>query len=544
MKKFCLILLFTPLFSVAQTEKPKLVVGIVVDQMRQDYLYRFSDKFGKGGFKRLMNEGFMLRNAHYNYVPTYTGPGHASIYTGATPATHGIIGNDWYDKDIKKGVNCVEDDRYTVVGADKGNGDVSPWRMLSTTITDELKISTQRKGKVIGVSIKDRGAVLPAGHAADGAYWYDGGTGKFISSTYYKQGLPFWLEQFNGLNLADKYLSGTWTTLLPIDQYTESGPDDTAYETIMKGKTRPVFPYNLAELRKLNGNFSMLPDTPFGNDIVTELAKSALVGETMGGDNITDFLCVSFSAPDYIGHAFGPGSIEVEDTYLRLDRSLEDLLNTLDSKVGVGQYVVFLTADHALAEVPRNMIDWKIPAGYFDQAKMEKGLNDYLSQYFPGVKVIEKFSNQQVFLDHGLFAGNPKTAGIDLLVATQLIARYLMTVEGISNVYTKSTIEEIPFNDSGERGMVARGYHPKRSGDLAFTMQPGWFGGHALGSTHGSAYKYDTHVPIIFFGKGVNTGVSDSYQTVTNIAPTLSILMKLKFPSGATGQPITEAIKK
>jgi predicted AlkP superfamily pyrophosphatase or phosphodiesterase len=544
MKKLCLMLVLAPFISIGQTEKPKLVVGIVVDQMRQEYLYRFSDKFGKGGFRRLMNDGFMLRNAHYNYVPTYTGPGHASIYTGATPASHGIIGNDWYDKDVKKGVNCVEDDRYTVVGTDKGNGDVSPWRMLSTTITDELKISTQRKGKVIGVSIKDRGAVLPAGHAADGAYWYDGGTGKFISSTYYKQGLPYWLEQFNAQNLADKYLSGTWNTLLPLDLYTESGPDDTAYETIMKGKTRPVFPYNLAELRKLNGNFDMLPDTPFGNDIVNELAKSALTGETMGSDNITDFLCVSYSSPDYIGHAFGPGSIEVEDTYLRLDRNLEDLLNTLDSKVGAGQYVVFLTADHALAEVPRNMIDWKIPAGYFDHAKMEKGLNDYIAQYFPGVKIIEKISNQQVFLDHGLFAGNPKTAGIDLLVATQLIARYLMTVEGVSNVYTKSTIEEIPFNDSGERGMVARGYHPKRSGDLAFTMQPGWFGGHATGSTHGSAYTYDTHVPIIFFGKGVNAGVSDSYQTVTNIAPTLSILMKIKFPSGAIGQPIVEVIKK
>lgn len=544
MKNLLVILLLSPLFSNGQAEKPKLVVGIVVDQMRQEYLYRYSDKLGKGGFKRLMNEGFMLRNAHYNYVPTYTGPGHASIYTGATPATHGIIGNDWYDKTTKKNINCVEDSRYTVVGAEKGNGDVSPWRMLSTTITDELKIATQRKGKVIGISIKDRGAVLPAGHAADGAYWYDDETGKFISSTFYKQGLPYWIEQFNALNLADKYLSGSWNTLLPIEQYTESGPDDTAYEAIIKGKTRPVFPYNLAELRKLNGNYKMLPDTPFGNEIITELAKSALVGEALGADNVTDFLCVSYSSTDYIGHAMGPASIEIEDTYLRLDKNLEDILTTLDKKVGVGQYVVFLTSDHGVAEVPRNMIDWKIPAGYFDANQMEKGLNNYLAQYFPGVKIVEKISNQQVFLDHGLFSGNPKNAGVDLLVATQLIARYLMSVEGISNVYTRSSIEESAFNDEGERGMVARGYNAKRSGDLTFSLQPGWFNSRETGTTHGSSYKYDTHVPILFFGKGVNTGTSDVYHSITDLAPTLSILMKINFPSGATGQPVVEAIKR
>jgi predicted AlkP superfamily pyrophosphatase or phosphodiesterase len=544
MKKVLLVLLFLPMLANAQTEKPKLVVGIVVDQMRQEYLYRFEKKFGTGGFKRLMNQGFMLRNAHYNYVPTYTGPGHASIYTGATPAVHGIIGNDWHDKTTKKSVNCVGDDRFSVVGADKGNGDVSPWQMLSTTITDELEIFTQRKAKVVGLSIKDRGAVLPTGHTPDGAYWYDDGTGKFISSTYYKPGLPYWLEQFNGLNLPDKYLNGTWNTLLPIDQYKESGPDDTAYEEIMKGKTRPVFPYNLAELRKVNGNLGMLPDTPFGNDFLTEGAKAAIAGESLGADDITDFLSVSYSTPDYIGHSFGPNSIEVQDTYLRLDRNIEDLLNTLDKQVGAGNYTLFLTADHAVAEVPRNMMDWKIPGGYFDHVKMEKGLQEYLNQYFPGVKIIEEISNQQVFLDHTLFGGNPKTSGVDLLIATQLIARYLMSVEGVSNVYTESTIQEVPFNDGGERGMVARGYHPKRSGDLAFTLESNWFSGHPQGSTHGSAYKYDTHVPVLFFGKGINIGVSDVYHPITDIAPTLSILMKIKFPSGCSGQPVAEAIKK
>jgi predicted AlkP superfamily pyrophosphatase or phosphodiesterase len=544
MKKIILTLLLAPFLSTAQSEKPKLVVGIVVDQMRQEYLYRFSPKFGNGGFKRLMAEGFMLRNAHYNYVPTYTGPGHASIYTGATPATHGIIGNEWYDKNTRKSVNCVEDSRFVVVGVEKGNGNVSPARMLTTTITDELKIFTQRRAKVIGISIKDRGAVLPAGHAADGAYWYDSGTGKFISSTYYKPSLPYWLEQFNSLNLADKYLSSTWNTLLPIEQYTESGPDDTNYETITKGKTRPVFPYNLAELRKSNNNFAFLPSTPYGNDIMTEVAKAAFAGESLGEDNVTDFLAISFSTPDYIGHAMGPNSIEVEDTYLRLDRNIEDLLTSLDKKLGAGQYLVFLTADHAVAEVPKQMQDQKIPSGYFDSKKMETDLNAYLNQYFPGAKLIEEISNQQVFLDHSLFGGNPKTSGIDLLVTTQLVARYLAALEGVNNVFTKSTIQEIPFSDDGERGMVVRGYHSKRSGDVAFTLESGWFSGHASGTTHGSAYRYDTHVPVLFFGKGINTGVSDTYHPITDIAPTLSVLLRIKFPSGCSGQPISEAIKK
>ena len=531
-------------FSQSPSEtKPKLVVGIVVDQMRQEYLYRFSPKFGNGGFKRLMNEGFMLRNAHYNYVPTVTGPGHASIYSGATPSTHGIIANDWYDKDLKKIVNCVSDDRQQSVGIEKTVGGVSPWRMLSTTITDELKIATQRRAKVIGISIKDRGAVLPAGHAADGAYWYDGGSGKFISSTYYKPGLPLWLDKFNDLKLPDKFLSQTWNTLLPITQYTESGQDDSPYESKPAGKDKSIFPYNLSEAKKLNG-YEALPYTPFGNDIVTDLVKAALEGEGMGADEVTDFLCVSFSTTDLIGHAKGPNSVEVEDTYLRLDKNIEDLLQTLDKKIGAGQYLIFLTSDHGVADVPKYLLDQKIPAGYFDFAKMEKGLNESLNQYFPGVKLIEKISNNQVFLDHTMFQGDPKSSGVDLLITTQLIMKYLIAQDGISDVFSKSALRETAFSERGIKGIVARGIHQKRSGDIAFCFEPGWFAGAGTGTTHGSPHTYDTHVPVIFFGTGINTGVSDRYHPITDIAPTISILLKIKFPNGCEGQPVEEAIKK
>ena len=303
--KMLLFLLAVVLSSVSNAqsvsgERPKLVVGIVVDQIRQEYLYRYNAKFTNDGFRRLMNDGFMLKNAHYNYVPTYTGPGHASVYTGTTPAYHGIIGNEFYDKQLKKMVNCVGDPMHTAVGVKSNGGNVSPWRMMTTTITDELKLFTNKQAKVIGVSVKDRGAVLPAGHMADGAYWYDYGTGRFITSTYYMKELPLWVQQFNGKNLAETYLSQEWKPLLPIDQYTESGPDVSPYERKFPGKEKTTFPYDLKAMRQSKGNSDLLLYTPFANDYVTEFAKASLAGENLGKDNITDFLCISIIDPNRI----------------------------------------------------------------------------------------------------------------------------------------------------------------------------------------------------------------------------------------------------
>ncbi|MEK6782374.1 MAG: alkaline phosphatase PafA [Bacteroidota bacterium] len=524
-------------------ERPKLVVGIVVDQMRQEYLYRFNSKFGDGGFKRMMNNGFMLSNAHYNYTPTITGPGHASIYTGTTPSIHGIIGNDWYDKELKKNVNCVEDDRQKPLGSDKGMGSVSPWRMLSSTITDELELSTQRRAKVVGVSLKDRGAVLPAGHTPDGAYWYDGKTGKFISSTYYKAALPVWVDQFNALNLSDKYLTQDWKTILPIEQYKESGPDDSPYEARLAGKDRPVFPYNLKDLRKKNGEFELLPLTPFGNDLLTEIAKATFIEEAMGKDEWTDFLTVSYSSPDIIGHMMGPNSVEIEDTYIRLDKNLEDLFNTLDKEIGKDQYTVFLTADHAVADVPQYLKDIKVPVGNFNVANLEVGLNDFLLTYFPGKKVIESISNDQVFLNQELFAGDPRSSSIDLLIATELISKYLIATEGVAEVFGEGLLRQGSYEEGGPKGLIIRGFNSKRSGDIVYTLQPGWISSTAVkGTTHGSSYTYDTHVPILFYGAGIKIGSSSQYHAITDIAPTLSVLLKIKFPSGCTGQPISELL--
>lgn len=538
------LLVFLTLGSFAQpTNTPKLVVGIVVDQMRQEYLYRFERKYGDAGFKRMIGQGFSLKNAHYNYAPTVTGPGHASVYTGTTPAVHGIIGNDWYDKNLKKGVNCVGDERQKPVGSD-GNGDVSPWRLTTTTITDELELATQRRAKVIGVSMKDRGAVLPAGHTPDGAYWFDGTTGKFITSTYYKQGLPTWLEKFNAQNLAEKYLSQEWKTAFPIEQYKESGPDDNTYETKAKGKEKPTFPYNLAELRKDNGNFDYLISTPFGNDLLADLAIAAIDGEAMGKDEWTDMLTISFSSTDYVGHAMGPNSIEVEDVYIRLDKTIEALLSKLDAAVGKNQYVVFLTADHAVADVPSYLKDLKIPGDNLKTGPLRAGLIDYLKQYFPDKTVIEEFSGDQIFLNSEMFSADPRSSGVDYLVATELIRNYLLRQDGIAEVYTRQMLTSADFGEAGIRGAVRRGFHTKRSGDLSIVLESGWTqGSNPFGTTHSSPYTYDTHVPILFYGFGVKGGSSVQYHTITDIAPTLSILMKIKFPSGCTGQPVAELLE-
>jgi predicted AlkP superfamily pyrophosphatase or phosphodiesterase len=545
---FALLIGFTSLASAQQNpnDRPRLVVGITVDQMRQEYLYRFYNKFGEGGFKRLMSRGFMLKNAHYNYVPTVTGAGHASIYTGSTPSIHGIIGNDWYVQELGRTVYCADDDSVRTVGsASEKEGKMSPRRLLTTTITDELELFTQKRSKVIGLSIKDRGAIMPAGHLADAAYWYDGQTGKFITSTFYRSTLPVWVEKFNQLSLPDKYLNMVWQPVLPLDQYTEVGPDASPYESRFKGKTRQTFPYNLKELSRGDSRYELLSYTPFSDDLLTEMAKAAIDGEQMGQDAITDFLTVSFSAPDKLGHDVGPNSVELEDLYIRLDKNIEDLLNKLDQAAGAGNYVVFLTADHAIVDVPQYLVDNKIPAGYEHYENLTSRLNEYMKQYFPGVNLVKRIINEEVYLNHEVFSGNPRSGGVDMLVATELIMNFLLKQESIAAVYSRSTLRQGNYSEGGYKGMIIRGYNPKRSGDIAFVLESGWIeSGKATGTTHGSPYTYDTHVPVLFYGFGIKPGTSVRYHAITDIAPTLSVMLNIKFPSGSTGQPIEELFER
>src|ERR1019366_6826882 len=358
--------------------KPKLIVGIIIDQMRYDYIFRYWNKFGNDGFKHLVNEGFFCKNTQFNYMPTYTGPGHAAIYTGTTPSVNGIIANEWYDKETGKDKYCVLDNTVTGVGTTNSEGNRSPANMLTTTISDELRISSNMKSKVIGIALKDRSAILPAGHTANAAYWYDGSNGGFISSTYYMNELPLWVNDFNKKESAKKYLSEPWNTLLPIDQYTESLPDDNKYETLANGESKPVFPHNLPELMAKNGGLNLIRNTPFGNSLTKDFAIETIVNENLGKSNTTDFLAISFSSPDYIGHTYGPNSVEQEDDYLRLDNDLAELLKFIENYVGKNNALIFLTADHAAPEVPAYLNDLKIPSGYVNEKIMIDSLKKYL----------------------------------------------------------------------------------------------------------------------------------------------------------------------
>ncbi len=517
--------------------QPKLVVGVVVDQMRYDYLTRFWDLYTDRGFKRLINQGFNCKNNHYNYVPTYTAPGHASIFTGTSPQVHGIIANNWYDKQEKKKVYCVDDNTVNGLGTTLAAGQMSPKRLETTSIADQNRLHTQFRGKSIGIAIKDRGAILPAGHSANAAYWFLGGEeGKWISSSYYMNELPSWVQNFNANEPAKKYLS-TWNTLLPIAQYTQSGSDANAYEFGFKGKENADFPYNLAKLAPENGGYDILKATPFGNSLTLDFALAAIENEALGKDQDTDFLTLSFSSPDYIGHNFGVNAKEIQDNYLRLDLKIAQLLEYLDTHIGKGEYTLFLTADHGAIHVPNYLKDQKIPAGYVSSSDLKKRLKNYLGEAHANVNLIENISNNQLFLNHELI----QEKNIDALALAEDIKAFLLAQPEISRVFTRSEIE---MNAATEKTklLVQNGFHQKRSGDLVFGFLPNYISYPEKGSTHGTGFNYDTHAPLLFYGKGIRKGSSFNKTYITDIAPTIAALLGIANPNGTTGEVIVEVL--
>ncbi|MGC6429515.1 MAG: alkaline phosphatase PafA [Jejuia sp.] len=531
---FSIIFILSVYFSgSSQNNKPKLVVGIIVDQMRYDYLTRFEAKYGEGGFKRLMREGFNCKNNHFNYIPTYTGPGHASVFTGTTPKNHGIIANDFYDKELKKMVYCAEDDSVLAVGSDSEKERMSPHRLKTTTFADENRLFTQMRGKTIGISIKDRGAVFPAGHTASAAYWFRGKKeGNFISSTYYMKELPKWVEKFNKSSAVKSYLKD-WNTLYDISTYTESGEDLNPFEGGFVGKETPTFPYNLKALMDKNMGYDILKETAFGNSILADFAIEALRSEKLGKDEVTDVLTVSFSSTDYVGHRFGVNSKEIQDTYLRLDKDLERFLKALDEEVGVGNYTVFLTADHGAVHVPNFLKSQKIPAGYVRYAAAKKNLKTFLKSKFKAEGLIENVSNNQIFLNRDKI----KILGLDLIEIQEAIVNEIIGSEEVYKVYSATTMSNTSFN-TGLEASLQNGYNQKRSGDVLIIPNPSHIYYRETGTSHGSGFNYDTHVPLLFFGKGIKRGETFQKTVIPDIAPTISALLGISFPSGATGKPL------
>ncbi|RYU95856.1 alkaline phosphatase PafA [Emticicia agri] len=538
---YLLLLLSLPIFAqktqkTTAPAKPKLVLGIMVDQMRYDYLYRYYDKYGAGGFKRLMNQGFNCRNNHYHYASTITGPGHAAVYSGSVPAVNGIIGNDWFDRFLGRTVYVAEDTTVTAVGTDIAGteGKRSPVNMKTTTITDQLRLATQFKSKVIGIAAKDRGGILPAGHSANAAYWFDGKSGNWISSTYYMQELPQWMKDFNARKLPDYYKTQKWETLLPIAQYTESDEDNQEYENVMSGEKLPVFPHTIA-------NNNAILTSPFGNNMTKEIALAALKNEKMGQGAFTDFLCVSFSSPDYVGHATGTHSIEVEDTYLRLDKDIEEILNYLDATLGKGTYTVFLTADHAAADIPAFLNKNKLPGGVWMGAKEVNYLNGQLVEKYGAGKWILSTDNYQITMNRELMKKNK----VEMNEVFKLVQEELLSmgspVYQVVNFHDMANTVIPPFYKT----LVENVYNPKRSGDFMVLLEPGWFhGGSKKGTTHGTMWQYDRHVPLLWYGWNIPVGETTQQTYIADIAATLAALLKIQEPSGCVGTPIEPIFKK
>ncbi|MEC4005348.1 alkaline phosphatase PafA [Flavobacterium sp. SUN052] len=536
MKKITLlfaILLFSNLHA---QDRPKLVVGIVVDQMKMEYLYRFQNDFGDNGFKRLMNKGYVFQNTHYNYLPTYTAPGHASIYTGTTPATHGIVGNEWFSRKLGKEMYCTDDASVKTIGdGTKAEGEMSPKNLQSTTITDELRLATNFKGKVIGMSLKDRGAILPAGHFANWAFWYSK-TGAFISSSFYGSELPNWVTEFNNEKHYMPYINQGWNLLKPIETYNESLEDDNKYEGKLNG-AKPVFPYNLKEMYEKN-DAGIIRATPFGNDLLEEFAKKAIEKEELGKDNITDFLTVSFSSTDYVGHTLGPRSIELQDTYLRLDNTIADFLNYLDKSVGKGKYLIFLTADHAGAENAKFLNDNKYNVTNVEPKEIRASLKKFSIETF-GDDLVLNYSNFNLYFNKEII----KTKGLDLTKVKQSFKDFLVTQDQIKRVYTE---EEILTNSGNDYylNFIAKGYDATQDGDLVILDKPGFIEYGATGTSHGTAYSYDTHVPLIFYGWNIKKGETHDRKIITQIAPTIAQKIKVAFPNGTEANVLLEILDK
>lgn len=522
------------------TDRPKLMVGIMVDQMRWDYLYRYYDRYTDGGFKRLLNQGFSCENTYINYIPTYTAVGHSSVYTGTTPAIHGMAGNDFIIQATGENMYCAQDNDVTPLGtsADNKAGKMSPKNLLASTMTDELKLATNFRSKVIGIAIKDRGGILPAGHFANAAYWYNNGS--WISSSYYMDQLPEWVVDFNKQKLAEKYLKQDWNTLYPINTYKQSIADDNAYEGTFKGQEKPIFPIKTSEIMKKTGP-SLLSSTPYGNSLTLDLAKVAVDKEQMGNnpEGVPDFLAISLSSTDYVGHQFSVNAIEVEDTYLRLDKDLEAFFNFLDKQVGKEQYTVFITADHGAAHNPQFFIDQKGNGGYFNSKAAQQGLNDLLKSKFGEDEIVKSLGNYQVNLNNVLI----KEKGLDEDAIRAVAVKYLRNLDGVAFVTDMDKAAEAAIPKRIKERII-NGYNYKRSGVIQIVLEPQWYGGspRAKGTTHGNWNPYDSHIPLVWMGWGIKPGATNRVIDMTDIAATVSGLLHIQEPNGSIGNPIVEVL--
>ena len=528
----------TPKASGSDLDKPKLVVSIVVDQMRFDNLDKYKESYSNNGFNRLIREGFNLKNNHFNYVPTVTGPGHSSISTGSTPKTHGIVGNNWFNKKTQKDVYCTTDLNYENLGGNAYSAKMSPNNLLVNTLGDLNRIENDMNSKTISIAIKDRGSILMGGRKANAAYWFYGkDKGEWVSSKYYMEELPEWVDNFNNSDIVSTYI-GEWNTLYDINSYKESRSDDNNFEKSFKGDPSVTFPYDLNKLKHLNDGYDMLKETPFGNNLTTDFAIEAISNEKLGKDQFTDVLTISYSSTDYIGHNFGVDAKETQDAYLRLDLEIERLLYFLDSYVGENEYTLFLTADHGASKIPAYLNSIGIKSQNIEEGTVKNILKDVLFKSYGSNQLISKVMNSQIYLNNEII----NSLNLSFNSIEKTIINTLNQLEYIDKVFTSEDIINGNFY-SGYDLLIQNGYNVLRSGDIIFKLKENVISYGNKGTTHGSGYAYDTHVPLIFFGKKIVQGESNVKTKITDIAPTIAKLLGLKQMSDSTGEVLGFVIK-
>jgi predicted AlkP superfamily pyrophosphatase or phosphodiesterase len=523
-------------------DKPKLIIGIVVEEMNFDQLEKFHDRLGENGIKKLINEGTYYKNASYDYMLTQSAPGHATIATGAEPSVHGITSDDWYVPLKNELINCTKDVTVNSVGGSFESGLHSPANLLVSTFSDELEMTSNKKAKVYGVGLRESSAIFSAGHAANGAYWFDNTTGTWMSSSYYINALPDWVNDFNAMKFSDTYLNSAWNLLRPAKDYADCLPDSNSFELGFNNVN--YFPYDLKKMRTKNvfsskNDYSLLRETPFGNSLTTDFAIRLIKHERLGKDNVTDYLSICYSATDYIGHRFGPSSVEMGDAILRLDDDIKNLLTFLNDSIGKKNVLIYFTAAHGISEIPAVLEKNRIPSGYFQQNQALQLLRSYLNAIYGEGNWVKGYSERQIFLNRTLI----EDAKLSLDDVQKKVARFLVQFTGVEAAYPYSAFEANDFGN-GNLKRIINNFSPQRSGDIIVILNPGWVEKTTdYVTNHNSPYEYDSHVPLIWYGWIANRATVTRQVNMTDIAATLSTLCKIPYPNACTGEPMFELFR-
>src|SRR5215203_2821274 len=555
-------LLFPSVTFGQRRTRPRLVLLIVVDQFRYDYFERFGDLFVPNGLRRLLRDGASWTQSNYDHMPTYTAPGHGTLMTGAYPAESGIIGNEWLERATGKRITSVSDESVKLLGGGPNEIASSPSRLMASTVGDELRLATTDRAKVIGISVKDRSAILPAGRHANAAYWFSTTSGNMVSSTYYFNQLPTWVTTFNNARTADKYFGAKWERLLSADEYVRrAGPDTPSWENVSGSSDTNAFPHTITggATAPNQAFYWALDYSPFTNDLLVSFAQDAIVNEQLGQDDDTDVLTVSFSANDYVGHRFGPYSQEVMDVTVRTDRNVATLLDFIDARVGLANTLIAFTADHGVSPIPEHAaalglggarvkftdvmgkLQAAISARYNMQGKVPDPTGDYLLRFSEAGMSREWYVNNNIYFNYDVL----RRDGVTIEDLSQVVCMTALTVSGIARCFTRTQLMRgaTSITDPIER-RVLHGFYPARSGDVVLVADPYKYIAETITATHGSPYSYDTHVPTIIMGVGIKPGQYYEPASPADIAPTLAALLRITPPSNVTGRVLLEAFRK